>query len=209
MSAKIIPLRREERPTAHDLIVTLVGITPPIWRRIRVSSALTLRDLHHVLQIAFGWNDSHLHEFEIGALRYGLVGLDEDADDALLDERVFTLGEVSQAGDRFEYVYDFGDDWRHEVAVQDTPPSKPRASKVTVLEGARSGPPDDAGGPLRYLHMLEVLRKPRHREHAAIAQWIGPGFSPEKFDAKALNRALRGAGTAAFRRRRERLYEER
>ncbi|WP_254901066.1 MULTISPECIES: plasmid pRiA4b ORF-3 family protein [unclassified Paracoccus (in: a-proteobacteria)] len=38
----------------------------------------TLDRLHPVLQAAFGWIDSHLHEFRIGGLRYG--------DPALLDD---------------------------------------------------------------------------------------------------------------------------
>jgi len=50
---------------SYELKVTLREVRPPIWRRVRVAGSLTLRDLHHVLQVALGWTHSHLHEFEI------------------------------------------------------------------------------------------------------------------------------------------------
>jgi len=43
--------------------VSLRGIEPAIWRRIELSSQTTLKQLHHILQIAIGWEDSHLHEY--------------------------------------------------------------------------------------------------------------------------------------------------
>jgi Plasmid pRiA4b ORF-3-like protein len=64
---------------------------PPVWRRLRVAGDLTLRDLHHVLQISLGWTDSHLHEFEISGTRYGLPDPDENFSEPALDEQLFPL----------------------------------------------------------------------------------------------------------------------
>lgn len=36
-----------------------------IWRRLLVRSDLTLFGLHRVIQIAFGWEDYHLHAFKV------------------------------------------------------------------------------------------------------------------------------------------------
>ena len=208
MSAKIIPLwpRQTSATRAHQLEVTLTGIAPPIRRRLRVSTALSLRELHHVLQIAFGWSDSHLHEFQIGAKRYGMPDPENDLGRSPLDERDVVLGKVVRAGDRFEYLYDFGDEWRHEIVVERRTVLAAREAKAKVLDGARAGPPDDAGGPLRYSEMLQILTKPKHKDYRDVREWIGPDFSPEEFDAGSINRALRGAGSEAFRRKRERRY---
>ncbi|MGR3379911.1 plasmid pRiA4b ORF-3 family protein, partial [Roseovarius indicus] len=48
---------------AIRLHVSLAEIDPPIWRRLVVPSDWTLDRLHLVLQAAFSWTDSHLHEF--------------------------------------------------------------------------------------------------------------------------------------------------
>jgi len=45
----------------YRLHVWLRGISPMIWRRLLVRADSTIADLHYVLQIAFGWTDSHLH----------------------------------------------------------------------------------------------------------------------------------------------------
>ncbi len=56
----------------YQFRVALVGISPLIWRRLLVCGDATVADFHHILQIAFGWSDSHLHQFLIHAKRYGI-----------------------------------------------------------------------------------------------------------------------------------------
>ena len=55
----------------YQLKATIVGTKPPVWRRVLVPEAATLLRLHEVLQAAFGWWDSHVHEFEIDGVRSG------------------------------------------------------------------------------------------------------------------------------------------
>jgi len=45
--------------------ITLKGIKPPIWRQIQVPEIYTFWDLHVAIQDAMGWDDYHLHEFEM------------------------------------------------------------------------------------------------------------------------------------------------
>src|SRR5947209_9588338 len=115
---------------AYILKVALRGVKPPIWRRLRVATDLTLRDLHHVLQIALGWTDSHLHEFEIGGKRYGMPDPDEDLGEPPLDEQDYTLGELLQPRQRVDYLYDFGDSWHHEIVVEQKEPATSSAPKA-------------------------------------------------------------------------------
>ena len=55
----------------YQMRVALEGISPPIWRRIQVTSDTTLGKLHRILQIIMGWSDYHLHEFIIDNIHYG------------------------------------------------------------------------------------------------------------------------------------------
>jgi hypothetical protein len=47
----------------HELKITLRGSKPSIWRRFAVPSDMRLSDLHYVIQIVMGWDNSHLHQF--------------------------------------------------------------------------------------------------------------------------------------------------
>ncbi|RZL87807.1 MAG: hypothetical protein EOP82_24960 [Variovorax sp.] len=43
---------------------------PLIWRRLIVCRDTNIAQLHHILQVAFGWEDLHLHRFEIRGREY-------------------------------------------------------------------------------------------------------------------------------------------
>jgi len=128
----------------YRLKVTL--LEPPVWRRILVPGSITLDRLHTVLQEAMGWEDAHLHEFEISGRRYGEP--DPDEPDANLEpERKVTLNKVApEAGGRLEYLYDFGDGWTHEVLVESIEVPRGRgASRSAWLASARARPRTAAG----------------------------------------------------------------
>lgn len=55
----------------YQIKVTLADISPPIWRRIQVTSDTKLGKLHRILQIIMGWYDYHLHEFIFDNIHYG------------------------------------------------------------------------------------------------------------------------------------------
>src|ERR1700690_3185222 len=67
-----MPAKKSAVPSeVLQLKVTLLGTSPPIWRRLLVPADLTLAQLHDVLQTAMGWEDGHMHEFSIGQRRFG------------------------------------------------------------------------------------------------------------------------------------------
>ncbi|WP_436297121.1 plasmid pRiA4b ORF-3 family protein [Variovorax sp. LjRoot175] len=55
-----------------QLRAVLRGISPLIWRRLLVRVDTSIAQLHHILQVAFGWQDMHLHRFEIRGREYGI-----------------------------------------------------------------------------------------------------------------------------------------
>lgn len=177
--------------TVHDLKATLLDVTPPVWRRLRVPSAVTLSTLHAILQVAFGWQDAHLHEWRVGGRTYGLAD-EESWGEELADESSAVLGEVAVADSVLHYDYDFGDGWEHLVEVLSVEPYDPRQPPVLVLDGARAAPPEDSGGPFGYEHLLDALADEADPEHEEMTAWVGEGFDPEGFDLHALNQRLEG-----------------
>ncbi len=61
-------LRRPQlvEPARYRIRADLNHAKPPIWRRLDLRSDLPLDVVHQVLQVAFGWTDSHLHRFSLG-----------------------------------------------------------------------------------------------------------------------------------------------
>jgi hypothetical protein len=171
---------------AFQIRVELVDIEPLIWRRIHVPVAISLETFHDVLQIAFGWQNSHLHDFEVGEVRFGMA----DVEDELfsVDERGAPLGAVARVGSVFLYRYDFGDDWEHTVTVERF--IEGGARTLECLDGARACPPEDSGGTSGYAALLEGLADPQHEEHDDMRRWVGRRFDSEKFDVVAVNKKL-------------------
>jgi Plasmid pRiA4b ORF-3-like protein len=179
--------------TVHQLKITLRDIRPPIWRRVQVSSAASLAILHAVLQRIFAWSDSHLHEFEAGRSRFGPAQRDLGwgEEEGVQDERRVTLGRVApRKGANLLYRYDFGDDWQHDIVVEDILPAHPTIHSPRCLDGRRAAPPDDCGGPFGYGELLDALAEPTRKDHAGRLEWLGDRFDPEAFDLAATNRAL-------------------
>jgi hypothetical protein len=108
-------------PTAHayEIKVTLTGIQPPIWRRIQVPGTILLCCLHDALQAAFGWTNSHLHQFEKDGASWSVPDWFDDGDIEPIDESRVSVNRVLKAeGDSMQYLYDFGDHWQHEVLLE-------------------------------------------------------------------------------------------
>jgi len=129
----------------YQLKVTLQEIQPPIWRRILVWEDATLAQLHRILQVVMGWEDYHLHQFEIGRRIYSVPDPDDDLyERKVIDESRVRLREVvPRVGIRFEYLYDFGDSWRHDLLLEAIVLSDPGTPYPRCLAGERRTPPED------------------------------------------------------------------
>jgi hypothetical protein len=163
----------------YQLRVTLLDVTPSVWRRLALPGGYTLDRVHRAIQYAMGWQDYHLHSFEIDGHQYGVPDPDGELD--LRDELDIRLDAATGKDSRFGYTYDFGDWWEHEVLVETVFPAEPDERYPLCLEGERACPPEDVGGAHGYVQFLAALNDPGHPEHDAMAEWIGRRFDPGYF----------------------------
>jgi hypothetical protein len=190
-------VRRTHRTTPKQLFqfkITLVGIQPPVWRRIQVADC-TLDKLHEHIQTAMGWTNSHLHQFMINGERYGDPALldDEFGDFECIDSTVTRLSAVFPTDGkrfRFMYEYDFGDGWEHEILFEGCPPLEQGKKYPLCVEGERACPPEDVGGVWGYAEFLEAMADPKHERHDELSQWAGP-FDSEIFDPADTTKAMK------------------
>jgi hypothetical protein len=178
-------------PPVYELKVTLLGIEPPIWRRIQAPSTIRLCCLHDVLQSVMGWCDSHLHQFERNGAYWGVPNDDAfEGDIEVIDESGVRLDSIlSTQGESMVYVYDLGDNWRHEIVLERIVPSD-TPTKPVCLDGQRHCPPEDVGGPHGYEEFLNVIFEPGHEQFDHYRRWAGEPVHAEEFSVGAVNDVL-------------------
>jgi hypothetical protein len=143
---KLPRLPKQAATTVHRVKVSLHGSKPPVWRRIEIPSAMRLDLVHEVMQIAFGWHGYHLHAFETVCGEFGAPDDDDDWSDRK-DEATAALAQVAAAEKaKVVYVYDFGDDWRHDIVVEKIAPAQPGVAYPRCTGGRRAAPREDCGG---------------------------------------------------------------
>jgi hypothetical protein len=183
-------------PLVYVLRVGIKDIKPRIWRSLSVPGDYTLGDLHEILQIAFGWENGHLHSFTLNGVEYGMpvdddMGFDDDFD--IVDEDTVSLYDLRlQPKQKFSYLYDFGDSWRHEISVSKIVPAGDEEGvppRPRCLGGKRAGPLEDSGGPWGYMDMLEILKDPSCEEYNETYEWAGD-VDPEFLSLEEINAFL-------------------
>lgn len=130
-----------------------------LTRKVTFTSGLDFSDLHVLLQIVFGWEDYHLHEFTVGKLTIRQRTDEEtDEEDDSFDflpakckyEDEVGLDMILANYSEFLYHYDFGADWTVKIKVENViETEKPENPKVISLCGGMAkedcGPEDLTG----------------------------------------------------------------
>jgi Plasmid pRiA4b ORF-3-like protein len=167
------------------LKIVLTNTEPPIWRRVEVPAETTLKQLHAVIQAVMGWDDDHLHQFQLGRQNLpARVGLDELA-----------AGGVK----RFTYFYDMGDSWEHRIQIEKRLSADSALSYPRFVDGAMRCPPEDVGGIPGFYEFLEAIADPNHPDHEDRLDWYGGLFDPKDLEPERINKDL--ARLAAQRKR--------
>lgn len=169
------PLPGKAATTVHVVKVTLYGAKPPVWRRLELPSAMTLNHVHEVLQATFEWDDFHLHQFETVCGEFGDPGQDDSWSERD-DESVVALAQVAaREREKVVYVYDLGDDWRHDIVVEKIVPAEPGVAYPRCTGGKGAVPQEDSGG-------IWVFNSERAAD----------GLRDGRFDAGQVTQALSG-----------------
>jgi len=178
--------------------VTLLGVEPRLWRRFLLRHTFTFEELHGAIQMACGWQFSHLYEFRDD--KGNCIAHAEQVEPMEDDKDVPSAGSVrlkpyfNQVGRRCLYIYDFGDDWQHRVELVRQIVSPERfVQRLTGGEGMF--PPEDCGGMPGYEECLNVCRMtpdqikkldPYGREDLQQRkEWLGE-WRPDGFDLEAV-----------------------
>lgn len=194
------PAKKDSKKTnpgmsIYQIKITLQGSNPTIWRRVLMPGDIPLNYLHHVIQIAMGWTNSHMHQFIIGTgttTRFLGTREHEMADLLIEDEFDHTLTGIARAPkSKLFYEYDFGDSWLHEILVEKILPPDPAMRHPVCTAGENACPPDDCGGIPGYYDLLAAVADPKHPDHEDMIEWLEEDFDPTEFSVDAVNSELK------------------
>lgn len=156
--------------------VQIKGITkPPVWRKVLVPETFSFHRFHGVIQAAFGWYDYHLYRFSPQG--YGSepqISLPSDEDwEPVVDSTKTKLKDVFKTkGQKYVYIYDFGDDWIHQITLEDI--TNEEMLTASCIDGKGACPPEDCGGIWGYEELKNTFaNNPKSKEAEGFREWLG------------------------------------
>jgi hypothetical protein len=176
--------------TVYDIRVALRDISPSIWRSFTIDGETSFAELHDILQIVMGWENTHLYQFRYGKIRIAVENEEDPLPFDASDAFVLTLNKLkAKKGDTFQYVYDFGDNWVHQLEILSKEDDREIVYPV-CFEGERNCPPENIGGIPGYLSLIEAAKKPRSKAYKEYVNWLGGDYDAEEFDIVDINSLL-------------------
>ncbi len=171
---------------------------PPVWRRVTIPSYFNFLQFHYIIQIIFGWTNSHLYQFSEKFFGSKSVITTIYDDHEVGDEQQIAAAEVLLShifnieNQRYTYTYDFGDSWEHQIILEKIIPGV--AHGVRLLEGKGACPPEDCGGVWGYGNLKKIMEDKSHPEHMEYREWLGlerkEFWNPNSFDVEETQNVL-------------------
>lgn len=188
-------------PTVYLFEIQLDYAKIPVWRILEVPRKTTLHDLHLCIQVAMGWECSHLYEFSFRGKRYELPEPMTRVSDEVEDPRVVRLMDMDLSlGESLNYVYDFGDNWEHTVTLKGySRPEYGYKNLPRCSAGAMACPPEDIGGIFVYNQLVAFLLHKEPIEVNPDLEKIFKRFDPWREDIE--NDFFFGKAVSGLRRR--------
>lgn len=164
-----------------ELKIVLLNTKPSVYRTIQINHDATFFELHVAIQIAFGWENSHLHMFMINNEEIGNEEFDEFEDQNTLNQLSITLNQkIIFEKQKLLYVYDFGDNWEHEITVTKFLEAK-NTFYPKCIRGSRNRPPEDCGGVWGFEEFKEIMGNRKHPAFKEMKLWHGGMYDEDYF----------------------------
>lgn len=138
---------------AQPIFVVKVALSgrKSVWRRIALRGTQTLDDLHEAIFDAFDRDDEHLYSFYFpkpgskgrarirDAEEYTCSYAADELGAKSTEVKLKSLGLTPKR--KFHYLFDFGDEWWHEITVEQTDAPAEKGEYPRVLEKHGASPP--------------------------------------------------------------------
>ena len=193
-SARQESVQSDKAVPGYQLKLAIPFSDPLIWRRVRVPGQMTLADMHQVIQICMGWQDVDTHQFLVGKIFYQPgFGIEDYQRKPEYDEAAFQLHQLEEGMQfLFSYLYDGGDGWELQIAVEEILEPGRFEPAPQYLDGANGCPPEEVGDIHQYQALLAALDE-SGTDLDDIRMEIGEltDFNPSFCDKEEIRRKLK------------------
>jgi len=189
----------QKKKKIYEIRISLKHSKPRIYRKIQINSNTELKDLYMYILTLFGWSGGHLHQYETND---GLFYSDKkdfegyfDCDDIRDYKNVKISKFLKNVKDDLLLIYDFGDDWLHEIRLDKIFDYVSEDEfKQVCIDGKMASPPEDCGGLYGYYDLLETLSDENNEEHKDMMEWMEEcgyeNFNENEFYIESINDTL-------------------
>lgn len=174
-----------------------------VWRRVVMPAEVSFNALHRVIQYSMGWYNCHLYQFELPNELILVETSDEVEEYSWMNQLSTFDGNIRtkktyrvsknvkvdkyvKVGQVIPYIYDMGDYWEHLITVEKIIEDYPHVYPI-CLEGEGACPPEDCGGVVGYLDLLEIIEDPTHEEYESLMEWLEESQYDPSFDLEETN----------------------
>lgn len=184
--AKKKTVRISKNPKVYEFTISLRGTSPKVWRKVLAHEFIELSELHMLIQMSMGWDAKHLFSFEIDGKEFTDAESAEEMDMISSDETM--LCDVISSTKKFTYVYDFGDNWIHDIEITKTFENDDRLNYPACIDGENACPPEDCGGINGFEGLKRILAGKDSEEKDEMLIWVGGFYNPKSFDPNFINK---------------------
>lgn len=171
-----------------------------IWREFEVKGYTSLEELHEIIQTIMGWENIHLYQFKIDEERVTEPDPEFPTPESIYNLETRLNKIFTKAGQTFEYIYDFGDNWVHKLEVtkiykytlQDIGRDVMNGGHKTFpscIDGAKKCPPENIGSIPGYYNFIEAMNT-KNINYERYLKWYGSNYDENEFDIKKINKKL-------------------
>ncbi|MCB8964438.1 MAG: plasmid pRiA4b ORF-3 family protein [Bacteroidales bacterium] len=170
---------------------------PPVWRKVIVPSHYSFTFFHFIIQDVFGWSHFHMYQFSPkGWGSYPIIKQisedDFETGEALESTDTMLSDIFKKEGEKFTYIYDFGDDWKHTITLEKI--LSEEINQPVCIDGKGQCPPEDCGGSPGFENMKAILADSSHPEYEETKEWLDLGddeiWNPNEFNLQEVQENL-------------------
>lgn len=177
----------------YSVKIALRGVSPMVWRRIRIPGDISIASFHHIIQTVYNWDNEYLHQFHIYGKDHGIsyvggICFSDDPHTMIINNFDFDVG------DKFTYEYNFFKHILVDIRIEkiyESEPSVEQKNKIPICINGSGMPGVDKYAKIGVeLKMLRLITKPGKTIKTESIRELVEELNAVLFNRKNVNLAL-------------------